>query len=30
MKDWAEAFIAAALIVCFVVFCSYIILWAYP
>ena len=30
MKDMAEAFIAAALITCFVVFCSYIILWAFP
>jgi hypothetical protein len=30
MIDWAEAIIAAACITCFVVFCSYIILWAYP
>jgi hypothetical protein len=30
MKDMAEAIIAAALITCFVVFCSYMILWAYP
>lgn len=30
MKDWAEAFIAAACISCFVIFCSYIIVWAYP
>jgi len=30
MKGMAEAFIAAALITCFVIFCSYIILWAYP
>ena len=30
MRDMAEAFIVAALITCFVVFCSYMILWAYP
>jgi hypothetical protein len=30
MKDWAEAFVAAACIACFVVFCSYMILWAFP
>jgi hypothetical protein len=30
MKDWAEAIIAAALVLCFVIFGSYIIVWAYP
>jgi hypothetical protein len=30
MWDWAEAIIAAAAIVCFVIACSYIIVWAYP
>ena len=30
MIDWAEAFIAAACVACFVIFCSYIIIWAYP
>jgi hypothetical protein len=30
MKEWAEAFIAAACFTVFVLFCSYIILWAYP
>jgi len=30
MKDWLFAFIAAACISAFVVFCSYIIIWAYP
>jgi hypothetical protein len=30
MWDWAEAFIAAAGITCFVIACSYIILWAFP
>jgi len=30
MRDWAVAFIAAACVACFVIFCSYVILWAYP
>jgi hypothetical protein len=30
MKDWAAALIAAASIILFVVFGSYIILWAMP
>jgi hypothetical protein len=30
MKDWAVAFIAAACVASFVIFCSYVILWAYP
>jgi hypothetical protein len=30
MKDWVEAIIASACFACFVVFCSFIILWAYP
>jgi len=30
MKDWLIAFIAAACISAFVIFCSYIIIWAYP
>jgi hypothetical protein len=29
MKDWAVAFIAAASLVAFIVWCIYIILWAY-
>ena len=28
MKDWAVAFVAAALLVCTIVWCFYIILWA--
>jgi hypothetical protein len=28
MKDWAEAFIAAACLVAFVIFGTYIIAWA--
>jgi hypothetical protein len=28
MKDYAEAFIAAVCIVVFVIFCTYIIVWA--
>jgi len=30
MKDFAEAFVAAVCIVCFVIYCSYIIVWAFP
>jgi len=30
MIDWAEAIIAAVCISCFVIFCSYIIVWAFP
>ena len=30
MKDWVEAIIASACVACFVIFCSYIIVWAYP
>ena len=29
MWDWAEALIAAALLVAFVIFCTYIIAWAW-
>jgi len=28
--DWLEAIIALAFLFCFVMFCSYIIAWAYP
>jgi len=30
MKDGLFAISVAVLILCFVIFCSYIILWAYP
>jgi hypothetical protein len=30
MWDWAEAFIAAACVVCFIIAGSYIVLWAFP
>jgi hypothetical protein len=30
MRDYAEAIIAAVCISAFVIFCSYIIVWAYP
>jgi len=30
VKDFAEAFVAAVCVTCFIVFCSYIIIWAYP
>jgi hypothetical protein len=30
MRDFAEAFVAAALFVCFVIYCSYIVIWAFP
>jgi len=30
MNDWAEAIIAAVCIICFVVFGTYVILWAMP
>ncbi|CAB4136577.1 hypothetical protein UFOVP308_23 [uncultured Caudovirales phage] len=30
MKDWAVAFIAAVCVTVFVVFCTYIIVWAFP
>ena len=30
MKDWAETIIALACVACFVIYCSYIIVWAYP
>lgn len=30
MKDWVEAIIASALVLGFVIFCSYIIVWAFP
>jgi len=29
MWDWVEAFIAATLLVAFVLFCSYIIAWSW-
>jgi len=29
MKDWAEAFIAAVLLVAFVIFGTYIIAWSF-
>ena len=29
MKYWAEA-IATVLLLCFVIFCSYIVVWAFP
>jgi hypothetical protein len=30
MRDYAEAIIAAVCISIFVIFCSYIIVWAFP
>lgn len=30
MIDWAEAFIAAALVTVFVIFCSYMVVLCYP
>jgi len=30
MRDFAEAFVAAVFLVCFVIYCSYIIVWAFP
>jgi hypothetical protein len=30
MKEWAIAFIAAVCVTVFVLFCSYIIVWAFP
>ena len=30
MIDWAEAFIAAALVTAFVIFCSYMVVLCYP
>lgn len=29
MKDWTLA-IATVLLLCFVIFCSYIVVWAFP
>lgn len=29
MKDWAVSFIAAAALVCFVVYCVKVVVWAY-
>jgi hypothetical protein len=30
MKDWAVAMVAAVCVTCFVLVCSYIIIWAFP
>jgi len=30
MIDWIEAIIAAVLVTCFVIFCSIVIVWAFP
>lgn len=30
MIDWLEALIAASCLVSFIIFCSYIIVWAFP
>jgi len=30
MKEWAEAIVATAFLLCFVIFCSYIVVWAFP
>lgn len=30
MIDWAEAFITAALVTAFVIFCSYMVVLCYP
>jgi hypothetical protein len=30
MNDWAVALVAAVFLVCFVIYCSYIIVWAFP
>jgi hypothetical protein len=30
MKNWAVAFIAAVIVLCFILFCSYMIFWAMP
>jgi hypothetical protein len=30
MKDWLIAFVAAACFSAFVIYCSYIVIWAFP
>ena len=30
MIDWTEAIVAAFAISCFVIFCSYIVIWCFP
>ncbi len=30
MIDWIEAIIEAVLVTCFVIFCSYIVIWCFP
>jgi hypothetical protein len=30
MKEWAVAYLAAVLLCAFVIFCSYIVIWAFP
>jgi len=30
MKDWLFAFVAAAVVTFFVIFCSIVIVWAFP
>ena len=30
MKDWLFAFVAAAVVTVFVIFCSIVIVWAFP
>lgn len=30
MKEWAVEYLAAVLLSCFVIYCSYIVVWAFP
>ncbi len=30
MREWAEALVAAVLFSSFVIYCSYIVVWAFP
>ena len=30
MKEWADVILASVLLLCFVIFCVYIVVWAFP